>query len=53
MPGSIRFIVGLLLTWGAVGGIDSATGMTLVLLVAVAVAGLVLMYSGARALQEY
>jgi hypothetical protein len=53
MPGSIRFIVGLLLAWGAVGGIDSATGAGLVLLVAVAVAGLALMYSGARALQEY
>jgi hypothetical protein len=53
MRGTLRFILGLLVTWMAVGAMDSATNTGLVLLVLVALAGLYSMYSGARALQEY
>jgi hypothetical protein len=53
MKGSIRFILGLLVTWAAVGSMDSASGSQLALLVAIAAAGLYSMYSGAQALQEY
>jgi hypothetical protein len=53
MKGSIRFALGLLITWGAAGSMDAASNTSLLLLVAIAAAGLVIMYSGARALQEY
>lgn len=53
MQGSIRFILGLLLAWGAVGSLDSANNTQLIIAVLVAIVGLYSMYSGARALQQY
>jgi hypothetical protein len=52
MQGSIRFALGLLITWAAAGSMDNATDMQLAGSALVAVAGLAIMYSGARALQD-
>ena len=53
MKGTIRFIAGFLITVAAVGGIDtSETNKALYIAVAVAIVGLVSMYSGAKALNE-
>jgi hypothetical protein len=52
MQGSIRFILGLLIAWIAAGSMDTATDSQLIPLIAVAVLGLVSMYSGARALKD-
>lgn len=52
MQGSIRFVLGLLITWAAAGSMDAATDTQLAVLVVIAVAGLGIMYSGARALQH-
>lgn len=53
MKGSIRFIGGLLLVFGAAGGIDNATDAQLLPLVALASLGLFLIYSGTKAFQKY
>jgi hypothetical protein len=53
MPGSIRFIAGMLVVWGTVGAMDSATDTQLAALAVLAVAGLYSMYSGARAMKSY
>ena len=50
MKGSIRLLVGLLVTFGAVGGIDA--GNALLPCVALAVAGLFIMNSGVKAMKE-
>lgn len=50
MKGSIRSLVGFLMAFGAVGGIE--TGSALVPCVVVAVAGLALMASGVAALKS-
>jgi hypothetical protein len=50
MKGSIRLIVGLLIVFGAVGGLETSTN--LVASVILAVAGLGLMYSGTKAMNE-
>lgn len=52
MKGSIRFFVGFLLTFGAVGGMENGTDAQLPLQLAIAVVGMISMYSGARALKE-
>ncbi len=52
MRGSIRAIVGLLVVFGAVGGIDNATNEQLLTLILVAAAGLGLMASGTAAMQQ-
>jgi len=52
MRGSIRFVVGLLVTFGAVGGMESPEA-SLLLGTAVAVVGLGIMYSGVRAMKEH
>jgi hypothetical protein len=52
MKGSIRIIVGLLLVFGAVGGIDTAaTNTALGLCILIASAGLFIMNSGVSALK--
>lgn len=51
MKGSIRIVVGLLLAFGAVGGIDA--GNALLPCVALAAAGLGLMYSGVNAQKKF
>lgn len=54
MKGSIRFIFGFLLTLGAVGGLDFATdAQSEVLQVLFAVIGLLIMWWGVRAINEY
>jgi hypothetical protein len=51
MKGSIRFIVGFLLVFGAVGGMENGTDAELPFQLGMAVAGLLIMYSGARTLK--
>lgn len=52
MKGSIRFIVGFLIVFGAVGGIEqSITDSAMLAGVVVALAGLGIMASGASALK--
>ena len=48
----IRFIFGLLVVFGAVGGMDTAGDDDLFILLGMAIAGLVLMYAGARRMQQ-
>jgi|LauGreDrversion4_2_1035121.scaffolds.fasta_scaffold1206856_2 hypothetical protein len=48
----IRFIVGLLVVFGCVGGMDTAGDEDLLILVGMTIAGLVLMYAGTRNMQE-
>lgn len=50
MKGSIRTVVGLLITFGAVGGIDA--GENLLVSTGLAIVGLLIMASGVRALNE-
>ena len=50
MKGSIRFFSGLLITYGAVGGIDNGSAIVPALLIAVV--GLVIMASGAMVLRK-
>lgn len=53
MKGSIRFFLGLIIVFGAVGGMDANPEASLLALLGLSVAGLGLMYSGARALSQY
>ena len=52
MKGSIRFIVGFLVVFGAVGGIENCTDSQLLTLLIIAAAGLGLMASGSGALRK-
>ena len=52
MRGSIRMIVGLVVTMGAVGGLDTATNAQLLPCVAIACVGLALMMNGLSASQR-
>lgn len=52
MKGSIRAIVGLIVTVAAAGGLDNATDAQLPIVLAVAAAGLFVMYSGVKAMKE-
>lgn len=49
MRGSIRMIVGLIVTMGAAGGLDTATNAQLLPCVAIACVGLAMMASGVSA----
>lgn len=51
MKGSIRFFVGLLVVFGAVGGLDNPENPLFAGL-ALAAVGLGLMYSGAKAMER-
>lgn len=51
MRGSIRTFLGLMVVLGSGGGIDNATDAQLPVVLLVAVAGLLLMYSGVRAMK--
>ena len=51
MKGSIRAIVGLLIVFGAAGGLDTATDAQLLPVVAVACVGLFVMLSGVKAME--
>ena len=48
----IRFIFGLLVVFGAVGGMDAAGDEDLFILLGMAISGLVLMYAGSRSMQQ-
>ena len=52
MKGSIRAILGLLVVFGAVGGIDNATDSQLLVESLIAVLGLGIMYSGVSAMNR-
>jgi hypothetical protein len=52
MPGTIRVVVGLLVTMACVGGMDAATDSQLLVLVVVAGLAMFTMYSGVRAMQQ-
>ena len=49
MRGSIRMIVGLIVTMGAAGGLDTATNAQLIPCIAIACVGLAMMASGVSA----
>ena len=51
MKGSIRLVIGFLLVFGAVGGMDTGTDAQLPLQLAIAAVGLLAMYSGTRAMR--
>jgi hypothetical protein len=52
MSGSIRLIVGLLITYGAVGTMDYDPNADVLIQSALAAFGLAIMYSGARAVNR-
>jgi hypothetical protein len=52
MKGSIRAILGLLVVFAAVGGIDNATDSQLLVESLIAVLGLAIMYSGVSAMNR-
>lgn len=52
MPGTIRVVVGLLVTLGSAGGMDSATDAQLLALVVLSALGLLTLYSGVKAMQQ-
>lgn len=51
MKGTIRAIVGLLIVFGAAGGLDNAPDSQLLVVLLVAVLGLGIMYSGVSAMK--
>jgi hypothetical protein len=53
MKGSIRTLIGFLIVFGAVGGMDHGTDSQLPYQLAAAAAGLFLMYSGVKAMNRY
>lgn len=52
MRGSIRALVGFLVTFGAVGGMDTATDGQLLTLLPVALVGLAILASGVSAMNN-
>jgi hypothetical protein len=50
MKGSIRALVGFLIVFGAVGGLDADPSASILLQTSIAVLGLGIMYSGVRAM---
>jgi hypothetical protein len=52
MKGSIRAFVGFFIVFGAVGSLDADPSASVLLQVSVAVFGLLLMYSGVRAMNR-
>ena len=52
MKGSIRAIVGFLVVFGAVGGLDADPSSSLLVQTSIAVLGLCIMYSGVSAISK-
>jgi hypothetical protein len=52
MKGSIRMVVGFLLVFGAVGGMETGTDAELPLQLVIAAVGLFSMYSGTKAMEH-
>ena len=48
----IRFILGLMLVFGAVGGLDHGTDAEMPIQILIAIGGLVLMYFGSNKMSE-
>jgi len=48
----IRFVLGLMLVFGAAGGVDIASDVELFYVLAVAATGLTLMYFGSKKLEQ-
>jgi hypothetical protein len=49
----IRFIVGLFVVFGSVGGMDNATDAELLPLLGLAIVGLTLMYFGTEKMKQF
>jgi hypothetical protein len=52
MKGSIRVVVGFLITFGAVGGLDNAADSQLLGLLVLAIGGLIILTSGVLAVKS-
>ena len=52
MQGSIRTIAGLIIVFGAAGGLDNATDAQLIPIIMIAIAGLALMATGVSAMKK-
>jgi hypothetical protein len=52
MRGFIRLFIGILMVFGAVGGMDNGPADAIHLQALLAVAGLLVMYSGVRAMEK-
>lgn len=52
MKGTIRFVVGFLMVFGAVGGMETGTDAQLPMQLGLALVGLLVMASGAGALKQ-
>lgn len=52
MKGSIRMVIGFLLVFGAVGGMDNGTDAELPMQLAIATVGLLSMYSATKAMKN-
>jgi len=52
MRGTLRTLVGFVIVFGAVGGIDNASDSELLLLAGIASVGMLLMFSGVKAMKE-
>lgn len=50
MKGSIRFVLGIIVVMGVVGGLDNATDAQLIPLLIGAAVGIGIMYSGSKAM---
>lgn len=51
MKGSIRFLVGFLVVFGAVGTLDFDPSANVLVQTGIAIVGIVIMYSGVRAMK--
>jgi len=52
MRGTLRTLIGFVIVFGCVGGIDNATDSELLLLAGIAAIGMMLMFSGVKAMKE-
>jgi len=52
MKGSIRFFVGLIMVFGAVGGMENSSDVELPIQLAFAALGLFAMYSGSKVMKN-
>lgn len=53
MKGTLRFFIGLLITLGAAGGMETNPDVNVMIYVLISALGLVIMYSGAKALKTH
>lgn len=48
----IRFVLGLIILFGAAGGVDNASDVELIYILAIAAVGMTLMYFGSKNLEQ-